>query len=46
MKITEEVRQYAAEHDLKEPEALAAGLREKAQEFVEKGGEVYLTEAG
>ncbi len=41
MKITEEVRQYAAEHGLAEEEALRKGMEEKAREFVEKGAEVY-----
>jgi phosphomethylpyrimidine synthase len=41
MKITEEVRQYAAEKGLAEDAALAAGLAEKSQEFIQKGAEVY-----
>jgi len=41
MKITEDVRRYAAEHGLSEEEALRKGLEEKAREFVEKGGEVF-----
>ncbi|HXO22175.1 MAG TPA: phosphomethylpyrimidine synthase ThiC [Thermoanaerobaculia bacterium] len=41
MKITEEVREYAAKQELEEREALEAGLREKAQEFVQAGGEIY-----
>jgi phosphomethylpyrimidine synthase len=41
MKITEEVRQYAAAHGLAAEEALAKGLEEKAKEFVAKGAEVY-----
>ncbi len=41
MKITEDVRKYAAEQGLSEDEALAAGMAEKSQEFVEKGAEVY-----
>jgi phosphomethylpyrimidine synthase len=35
MKITEEVRQYAAEHGYGEEEALAQGLDDKAREFRE-----------
>ena len=42
MKITQDVREYAATQGLKEEEALTAGLAEKSREFVEKGGEVYL----
>ena len=41
MKITEEVRQYAAGKGLADEQALAAGLAEKSREFVEKGSEVY-----
>ncbi len=42
MKITQDVRQYAAEHGLDTDEAVSAGLREKAEEFRAKGGRVYL----
>ena len=42
MKITEDVRQYAAEQGLNEAAALEKGLAEKANEFVEKGAEIYL----
>jgi len=35
------VRRYAAEHGLSEEEALKKGLKEKAREFTEKGGELY-----
>ena len=41
MKITEDVRKYAAEKGLADEQALAAGLEEKAREFVAKGAEVY-----
>ena len=41
MKITEDVRQYAAEQGLTEEEALTKGMEEKSKEFVEKGAEVY-----
>jgi phosphomethylpyrimidine synthase len=43
MKITEDVRKYAAEQGLAEEEALKAGMEEKSREFVEKGAEVYTT---
>jgi phosphomethylpyrimidine synthase len=42
MKITEDVRQYAAEKGIAEQEALARGLDEKSKEFAEKGHGVYL----
>ncbi|HEX8355065.1 MAG TPA: phosphomethylpyrimidine synthase ThiC [Pyrinomonadaceae bacterium] len=41
MKITQEVRQYAAEAGLDEQAALDAGMREKAAEFVSSGAELY-----
>lgn len=42
MKITEDVRQYAKEHGLKEEEAVKAGLDEKSEEFIKKGSEIYV----
>ena len=41
MKITEDVRKYAAEQGITEKAALEAGLKEKAKEFKESGAEVY-----
>ena len=41
MKITEDVRKYAAEQGLTEEQALRRGMEEKAQEFVDNGGDVY-----
>jgi phosphomethylpyrimidine synthase len=41
MKITQDVRNYAAEHGLDDKEVLAAGLREKSDEFRARGGKVY-----
>lgn len=40
MKITKDVRRYAAEQGVSEDEALAKGMAAKAEEFVEKGAEV------
>jgi phosphomethylpyrimidine synthase len=42
MKITEDVRKYAAEQKLSDDEALRAGMEQKAKEFVEKGAKVYV----
>lgn len=42
MKISQEVRDYAKNSGLKEEEVLQQGLKEKATEFTESGGEVYL----
>jgi len=41
MKITEDVRRYAAEKGLSEEAALTAGMEEKSREFIEQGAEVY-----
>jgi phosphomethylpyrimidine synthase len=41
MKITEEVRQYAADQAIDEREALQRGLQEKAAEFSQQGGQLY-----
>ena len=45
MKITEDVRAYAAEHGYSEGEAVAKGMADKSSEFHAKGGEVYLDQA-
>jgi len=41
MKITDDVRQYAAEQGIAEQEALKQGMKAKSKEFVAKGAEVY-----
>ena len=41
MKITQDVRKYAAEHGLEEEAALAAGMQEKAEEFKARGAKLY-----
>ncbi|HJZ66696.1 MAG TPA: phosphomethylpyrimidine synthase ThiC [Blastocatellia bacterium] len=41
MKITQEVRDYAAAHGMKEEEALTRGMADKSREFVQLGAEVY-----
>ena len=41
MKITEDVRKYAAQQAISEEEALQRGMEEKSKEFVESGAEVY-----
>lgn len=41
MKITDDVRVYAAKMGVGEAEALTAGMAEKSAEFKAKGGEVY-----
>ncbi len=42
MKITQDVRKYAADHGLETAEAVDAGLREKAEEFAARGARIYL----
>ena len=41
MKITEDVRKYAAERSLTNDKAIESGLQQKAEEFVKGGAEVY-----
>lgn len=41
MKITEDVRKYAAEQGIADNEALASGMQDKNREFVEQGSELY-----
>ena len=41
MKITEDVRKYAAEQGIAEEEALKKGMEAKSKEFVDKDAEVY-----
>src|SRR5438477_2237401 len=45
MKITQDVREYAAQKEIDEQAALGMGMREKAEEFVASGGEIYQTVA-
>ena len=41
MKITQDVRDFAAQQGLKEDEALEKGMETKAVEFVKAGAEIY-----
>ena len=41
MKISQDVRDFAASHHVSEQEALKVGMEEKAIEFVKQGGEIY-----
>jgi phosphomethylpyrimidine synthase len=45
MELTQQVRDYAASHNLATPEALRAGMREKSEEF-KKTGEIYVRAIG
>ena len=42
MKITQEVREYAAQKGVNEAEALASGMAAKSAEFKAAGGEFYI----
>lgn len=42
MKITQEVREYAAQKGVAEAAAVAAGMEEKSKEFMAGGGEMYI----
>jgi phosphomethylpyrimidine synthase len=44
MKITEDVRQFAAEQGIAEEEALKKGMEEKSREFTKKGSQIYTPE--
>jgi phosphomethylpyrimidine synthase len=41
MKITQDVREYAAQKEIDEEAALTVGMKEKADEFVAAGAEIY-----
>ncbi|HEX7297286.1 MAG TPA: phosphomethylpyrimidine synthase ThiC, partial [Pyrinomonadaceae bacterium] len=41
MKITQDVREYAAQKRLEEDVAIQTGLKEKAEEFIATGSEIY-----
>ena len=41
MKITEDVRKYAAEHAIDESAAIEHGMEAKAAEFQDSGAEIY-----
>ncbi len=41
MRITQDVRDYARAQGVSEKDALEIGMKEKAVEFVKKGGEIY-----
>jgi phosphomethylpyrimidine synthase len=41
MKITEDVRKFAAEHGMTDAEAIESGMQEKRKEFLKRGAEVY-----
>ena len=44
MKITQDVRDYAEAHSIREEDAIALGLEEKAQEFRTTGAKLYVRE--
>ena len=44
MKITQEVRDYAAKHNLVEENVFAEGMNEMSKEFSEAGGDIYIAQ--
>ena len=42
MRITQDIRDYAAEHGLETEEEIEAAMAEKSREFAEHGNRVYL----
>ena len=46
MKITQDVREYAAKKEIDEQAALGVGMKEKAEESVAAGGEKYQITTG
>ena len=42
MKITQDVREYAEKQGLSDDQARVKGLEEKAKEFTESGGRIYV----
>jgi phosphomethylpyrimidine synthase len=45
MKITDDIRRFAAEHGVSADEAVEVGMQEMAEEFREKGGEIYVADS-
>ena len=41
MKITQDVREYAAKQDVNEQSALEKGMEEKSIEFLKTGSKIY-----
>ncbi len=41
MKITQDLREYAVQKEIDEQAPLGVGMKEKAEEFVAAGGEIY-----
>jgi len=44
MKITDDIRRFAAEHGVSADEAVQVGMKEMAEEFREQGGEIYVAD--
>ena len=41
LKISDEVREFAKQKGMDSEEAIEAGMKDKAKEFIDKGGEIY-----
>jgi phosphomethylpyrimidine synthase len=46
MKITQEVREYAAEQGIDAEEALEHGMKDRSDDFLQRGAELYVPEEG
>lgn len=46
MRISQDIRDYAAEHGMETVAAIEAGMAEKSAEFTDRGGRVYLPISG
>jgi phosphomethylpyrimidine synthase len=42
MKITQDVRDYAAQKGIEEAAALEAGMKEKSEQFKKSGAQIYV----
>jgi phosphomethylpyrimidine synthase len=42
MRISQDIRDYAAAHGVSDDEAIVLGMKEKSTEFVEAGSHIYL----
>ena len=42
MKITQEVREYAAQKEIDDKQALLNGMKEKSEEFKDSGSNIYV----
>jgi phosphomethylpyrimidine synthase len=46
MRITQDIRDYAAKRGVEDDAAIVDGMTEKAEEFRKRGSEIYLAPVG